>query len=218
MIKNIVIKGERCSGTNYLQQLVLVNTRFEKCHQHLSLEPSATLESLWKHGVYDESHVPFNNDETLFLVIHRNVYDWIRSLYLIPWHLPMHRSFHDFITLPVCCDGCEYYFYEQPEYIDGERYCGSIMDLRYIKLRSWMAKLQNYRLIDYDALVRQPDMILDILKEFGIETNGEFVNWNNYKDSAEPFKPKEYFELSEEDREQIALAIDHELESSLTKK
>jgi hypothetical protein len=216
MIKNIVIKGERCSGTNYVQQLVLVNTVFEKCGHHLTVQPSAGLENVWKHGFYNETHVPFNNSETLFLVIHRNLYDWLRSLYLIPWHLPMRNSFHEFVTQPVCCDTCEYFFYELPEYINGQRYCGNVIHLRYLKLRDWMKNLRNYHLIDYDALIRKPDMIVDILQQHGVTTNTDFVNWSNYKDSTEPYNRKEYFALTDEDMLYINVNMDNELEKMLT--
>lgn len=67
-IKYFCIFGERCSGTNLLKNLVEANFKIEYndniCHKHFF-------------GFSDLS----NTDDTLFLCIVRNFYEWIMSFY-----------------------------------------------------------------------------------------------------------------------------------------
>jgi hypothetical protein len=196
MISNIIIKGERCSGTNYLQLLISANSDFKTCGQHLALTHDEEVEALWKHGMYDDTHAPLNNGNSLFLVIHRNLHDWLRSLYLQPWHLPERDSFYEFLTSSVCCDECGYYYSAMTEYVNGERYCGDIIGLRYIKLQNWMVNLKNYLLIDYDELLLRPGMIMDILRAYGVPVHDGFINWQRYKDSPDDYIKKEYGPMS----------------------
>ena len=73
-MKYFTIFGERCSGTNYLEQLILKN--FE-------------IDITWKYGWKHFSG--FNNykdsDDVLFLCIVRNPFNWIDSLFKFKYHL-----------------------------------------------------------------------------------------------------------------------------------
>ena len=78
-INSFIIKGERCSGTNYLEKLIETNLNIK---HHKSLE--------WKHGFFSLSATEnFSNSciDYLAIVIFRNVLDWARSFYLSPHHL-----------------------------------------------------------------------------------------------------------------------------------
>ena len=76
MIKLATIYGERCSGTNYLEELLTINYDVNVCWEHG-----------WKHffGFNDLQ----TSDDTLFIGIIRNPYDWINSLYRERHHLPL---------------------------------------------------------------------------------------------------------------------------------
>ena len=75
MIKNCVIYGERCSGTNYLTDVMQLNFHVNILEKEYD----------WKHffGFADLSH----SDDTLFICIIRNPIDWINSLYNSMHHL-----------------------------------------------------------------------------------------------------------------------------------
>lgn len=74
-IEKVQIFGERCSGTNYLQNLLLKN-----------FDVSVTWECGFKHFFgFDEDKY---NDKILFICIVRNPVDWINILYIKKWHLP----------------------------------------------------------------------------------------------------------------------------------
>jgi hypothetical protein len=87
MIKKFTIYGERCSGTNYLENLVLENFDVELTREYGS-----------KHffGFSDLS----GSDDTLFIGIVRNPYDWFNSLYTYKHHLPqqMFKNINVFLT------------------------------------------------------------------------------------------------------------------------
>lgn len=74
MIKRFTIYGERCSGTNYLQELI-----------ELNFDVETTWDYGWKHffGFNDVS----KSDNTLFICIIRDPYTWLNSLYQIPHHI-----------------------------------------------------------------------------------------------------------------------------------
>jgi hypothetical protein len=88
------VLGERCSGTNYLAALIEENFHF--------------LKSLEKNKIFIHKHfIPwvFNPDEInssfyyqipkqniIYIVLIRNVYDWIRSFYLQPFHIENHGT------------------------------------------------------------------------------------------------------------------------------
>ena len=95
MIKYIQILGERYSGTNYLAALIRNNIPaveitesfgfkhwFIKDHQPRSA-PNSTTDF---ECVRSLNH----SDDTLFLVILRNPFDWLRSLARYPQHAPDH--------------------------------------------------------------------------------------------------------------------------------
>lgn len=68
MIKKFTIYGERCSGTNYLEQLILKNFDVE-----------ITWDYGWKHWMgFNECK---NSDDCLFIGIIRHPLKWLESLY-----------------------------------------------------------------------------------------------------------------------------------------
>ena len=74
---HFTIYGERCSGTNYLEELMLANFNIQ-----------ITWKYGWKHffGFYNFEHNQ-EEDNTLFLGIIRNPVDWLNSFYKEQHHL-----------------------------------------------------------------------------------------------------------------------------------
>ena len=75
MVTKFTIYGERCSGTNYLEQLITSN-----------FELPVTWQYGWKHffGFSDLQ----NSDDTLFFGIVRSPIEWIDSFFKNPYHIP----------------------------------------------------------------------------------------------------------------------------------
>lgn len=146
MIKFVTIYGERCSGTNYLAALLTTNFDVDVCWKHG-----------WKHffGFNDLS----TSDDTLFVGIIRNPYDWINSLYRDKHHLPLINtscvdSFLNNEFYSIFKDGRE--IMSDRNIYTKKRY-KNIFDMRHTKnkfLIEDMPKLvKNYLLITHESLL-----------------------------------------------------------------
>lgn len=83
------VLGERCSGTNFVARLLAAN---------FPMEPGKG--TAWKHGFPNFEAAP---DRVVFVVVFREAFGWISSMYGKPWHtIDAMRalSFSDFIRNP----------------------------------------------------------------------------------------------------------------------
>ena len=91
-ITKLFVIGERCSGTNYMNSLIMKNfeiSAFSLGHKHFP--PWYELSQEYYQG--NPQYYTFENTEDfLFVVIFRNAYDWVRSFNRTPWHA--HTSFN----------------------------------------------------------------------------------------------------------------------------
>lgn len=177
MTKFVTIYGERCSGTNYLEALLTTNYDVDVC---------------WKYGW--KHFFGFNNlknsDDTLFIGIIRNPYDWINSLYRDKYHLPSVNtssvdSFLNNEFYSIMDDGCE--LMRDRNLYTKERY-KNIFDMRHTKnkfLIEDMPKLvKNYLLITHESLLYDFKNTMNKItsKGLNIKSNIEFpLNIIHYK-------------------------------------
>jgi len=167
-MKKVTIYGERCSGTNYLEELLLLNFDVEIvwCYG-------------WKHffGFNDLS----NTDDTLFIGIIRNLEDWINSLYKEKYHLPNELT----ENIDTFLNNTFYSIYDNGDEImddrninTGERY-KNIFELRLVKNKYLIEKMpnlvKNYCLITYDDLI---DNFVDIM--YKLKDSGLKIKDDNY--------------------------------------
>ena len=161
MIKKFTIYGERCSGTNYIEELLIQNFDIE-----------VTWEYGWKHffGFNDLS----NSNDILFIGIVRNLCDWVNSLYRKKHHLKpeitvdkktfLNHSFYSFDN-----DGNEYMTDRNIE--TKERY-KNIFELRHVKNKFLIEKMpklvKNYCLITYDDLIDNFADVMKKIKNYGL--------------------------------------------------
>lgn len=160
MIKKVTIYGERCSGTNYLEELLVSN-----------FDVTITWEYGRKHffGFNDLK----NSNDTLFIGIIRNPYDWLNSLYRDQHHLP-----HNFKDITNFLNS-EFYslnennkeFMTDRNIYTKERY-KNIFDMRYTKIRFLtedMPKLvKNYILIKYEDLINNFNITINKIRSKGL--------------------------------------------------
>ena len=159
-MKKVTIYGERCSGTNYLEELLLLNFDVEIVWDYG-----------WKHffGFNDLT----NSDDILFIGIIRNLEDWINSLYREKHHLPTHltENIDTFLTnIFYSIIGDE--LMTDRNIDTGERY-KNIYELRLVKNKYLIEKMpklvKNYCLITYDDLVDSFLDIMNMLKNSGLK-------------------------------------------------
>ena len=177
MIKHVTIYGERCSGTNYLEELILLNFDVE-----------ITWNYGWKHffGFIDTS----NSDDTLFIGIVRNLTDWVNSLYRERHHLPreLTQNVDTYLnnTFYSVHDNNDEMMYDR-NMETNERY-KNIFELRRVKNKYLIKKMpdlvKNYTLITHDDLNANFRHVMKKLKDCGlkIKDNIEFpLNISYYK-------------------------------------
>jgi hypothetical protein len=168
-MKKIQIYGERCSGTNYLQQLLCLNFDIEIIWNYG-----------WKHffGFQDLS----NSDDVLFIGIIRNLNDWVNSFYREKYHLPDNLT----NNIDAFLNNTFYSVYDNDsEILDdrnietNERY-KNIFELRHIKnkflVETMPKSVKNYCLITYDDLCNNFIEVMNKISSYGliIKNNIEF--------------------------------------------
>lgn len=171
MIKTVTIYGERCSGTNYLEQLLTNN---------FDINIESKLYG-WKHffGSCDLK----NSDDVLFIGIVRNLHDWLNSFYKHKYHLPKsHRE-----NIDTFLNEEFYSVYDehsknilnrkdseiiQDRHIYTKERYKNIFELRHIKnkyLVEDMPKLvKNYILITYDSLINNFENTMEKIRRMGL--------------------------------------------------
>lgn len=199
MIKYFTIYGERCSGTNYLENLIKQN--FD-------------IEITWKHGnkhFFGQNLHFMNSDNTLFICIVRDIYKWINSFFRELHHHPLRYSNIDennkinkFLNdewFSINDMDNNYKGWNKELMIDrniftGQRY-KNIFELRHIKNKfiiDILPKLvKNYILIRYEDLVLDFENTMNLIKSKGLKVkdNIEFpINIKKYKNEKYYFKDK----------------------------
>ena len=165
VIKKVTIYGERCSGTNYLEELLILN-----------FDVKIVWDYGWKHffGFNDLS----NCDDVLFIGIVRNLEDWINSLYREKHHLPtiLTKNIDSYLN-------DTFYSIDLEKNIEimtdrnietNERY-KNIFELRHIKNKFLIEKMptlvKNYCLITYDDLCDNFIETMNKIKNCNLEIN-----------------------------------------------
>jgi hypothetical protein len=201
-MRKVTIYGERCSGTNYLEELLVLNFDVEIVWDYG-----------WKHffGFSDLT----NNDDTLFIGIIRNLEDWINSLYREKHHLPKHLTknidtflndtFYSVLTNPNTDEDEDEDEIMSDRNIDtGERY-KNIYELRLVKNKYLIEKMpklvKNYCLITYNELVDNFLDVMNKLKKCGLKIKDDInfpLNVNYYKNDKNSLYIKKENTISKE--------------------
>ena len=190
MLKKYTIYGERCSGTNYLENIINMN-----------FDVNVTWEYGWKHffGFLDDKLE--NSDDTLFICIIRNLPDWINSLYRTKHHLPKKLTNNinnflnnEFYSIPDSWS-CKCYYKDNYKILGEDRNIYTkerykhIFELRHTKIK-WMLedlpnKVKNCIFIRYEDLVNDFEKTLLEIKDKGLEVKKNInfpLNTNMYVD------------------------------------
>ena len=193
MITHYKIYGERCTGTNYLEELMSTN---------FDIEMSRVRSHAGSKHFFGFNKLE-NTDHVLFLCIVRNPVDWFNSLFKHPYHIPIeNRS-----KLPPFLNNEWYSIYDKPgkpltgcEIIQdrniytGNRY-KNIFELRHIKHKYLIddlpTKVKNYILIRHEDLLNDFESTMIEIKNKGvpIKTNIEFpinIYWDCKKKRNKP--------------------------------
>lgn len=221
--KSIIIRGERCSGTNYIQKLIETNL-------NISIQLDIENNIGWKHGfinIYNDSINCFNNIVTI--IIFRNPFDWVKSFYLQPHHLE--NSFSG-VWKPNYKPTFSEFIRSEIKYIDSNE--KELMRDRHpflltnpkniLELRKWKNEhflnikniIPNTYYIRYEDLVQNPEKIITEINNKWFNIDFKFKNWTKYKDNKQiDYTPKTYFDILHSDYTFLVENIDWELESKI---
>lgn len=199
MLRKFTIYGERCSGTNYVEQLI-----------HLNFEASLTWEHGFKHffGFMNIS----NSDDTLFIGVVRDPVKWINSLYRTPHHIcneckPNPRAFLNkpMYTQPNDWDSKKYYgphykFFGEDRHIYTRNRYKNIFEMRHTKLRFLLDdmpnKVKHYLLIRYEDLLDNFEETMNKIKNAGLMVKSDIsfpVNYTKHVTGSTINAPKPLF-------------------------
>lgn len=162
MITKYTIYGERCSGTNYLEELINAN-----------FDVTLTWQYGFKHfmGFVDL----LNSDDTLFICIIRDPHKWINSFYREQWGLPkLYKVLDNFITQPMYyLDSSMNEILSHRNIYNHDEQYNNIFEMRHLKLKYMIDDLpllvKNYILIKYEDLIYNFDKTMNRIKCMGLK-------------------------------------------------
>ncbi len=233
MIKYIQIFGERRSGTNYLTSLIRRNFKgvvitldfggkhwFVKNHFPRG-KPNTTTDNQCQRPLTDSS-------DTLFIVIYKNPYGWLRSINRRPFHGDGHWNlgFSEFIRKPwvsYTTEKLNPYWEENSEnyyFIEEAR---NILDLRTQKINHFTAmtdSVDNICFLNYESLAANVDILEDIANRYDIGLKRSLIINDPYragsgKKERVGFVPGKYNEIDAEDLKFIEENLDWDVERSI---
>ncbi len=230
-INNFVIFSERCSGSNYLYKLIKSNFLINApifCHKHYP--PWYDLpQDKW---LGDPVHYNFEGTEdTLFFVIYRNPYDWLRSFHQQPFEAAQNLvgiTFFDFIRTPWTVD-------PKLPVVQKELKRNPLVDLNpsngkpfknVMKLRTAKGKnmykidkwAKNTYFINYETVRDYPQEVLAELNGlFDLMPTRIYHPVKDYKGCKEfgKYEPKKYESISHFDLFHINSQLDEKFERSI---
>jgi hypothetical protein len=167
MITKFTIYGERCSGTNYIEQLIKLN-----------FDITLTYEYGWKHFFgFDNNKfntIP-NTDNCLFICIVRDITKWINSLYKTPHHLEssMLKDTTTFLNSKVVSlSKNKTEIINDRNMYTNENY-NNLLELRHTKLKYLIETLptmvKNCIIIRYEDLLNDFENTMNKFKQFDIK-------------------------------------------------
>ena len=162
-IRNVQIYGERCSGTNYLEQLLITNF-------------DVKIISNYGHKHYFGFNDLSGSDDVLFIGIIRNLPDWVNSFYREKHHLPtrLRNDVDAFLNdefFSILDNGL---LDERDVNLETTEIYKNIFELRHIKnkylVETMPLSVKNYKLITYDNLTSDFVGVMNQLRSSGLVT------------------------------------------------
>ena len=200
MITHFKIYGERCSGTNYLHNVLEKNFDLKLCQKYGN-------KHFFKFREYDE-----DEKNVLFIGIARDVYHWINSFWKCPYHLPksLTEDVNSFLTNEFYSinenDGDSEIMTDRNIYKNRFRY-KNVMEARSLKTKFLIKELpkhvSHYIFISYEDLKNNFENVMKRLQtEFNLTVISEDFpeNVTTYKKSKEQFvpRPEKEYEITRE--------------------
>lgn len=229
-ITHVQFFGERNSGTNYLETLILRNFSFPSPHFAFGWKhfPIWFNKHWMKHVLPTFKKNPFlkESEHVLFIFIFRDPYDWLQSFNEKTYYASdkfkktVHKDFSLFIREPWEPESRMYRIETNPD--DGSLF-KNVIHLRTARAKNMLTigdSVENAYFIRYEVIRDHPEEVIqEIASFFGIERSGPFEpvleQFKASHTTGELFQIKEYPPISKRDLAYINKNLDPELESFL---
>ena len=163
MITNLHYMGTMRSGTTWFSLLLRHNFDIEVGEKYLGKHsPDEFFRGRWNGRERQKLYrTQKDEDETLFLLIHRNVFAWLASVRLYPFgafHL-RNKPMSEFIRSG---------FTSTTERVREDRHYANFIEMRKLKLQEWLIlqdQVQNFVNCPWDGIVRETVEQLSIIRD-----------------------------------------------------
>ena len=221
-IRRIQLYGERCSGTNYLNQLLYNNF------------PNIPIVQTFggKHFHYQGS-VEYA-DDCLFIVIYRNPFVWLQSFCRTPHHAALELRdipFNQFLQKEwySIWDEKADVFPDDPLYRkeiqedrdpDTQQRYANVLMMRAGKIRNWQSlkqRVKHFLFVQYENLYANPIQFIDqIACQFQLEKSTSFVDVTSRRGKGQKaFVPRAYRPINGRDVHYIVENLDMAIEDGI---
>jgi hypothetical protein len=237
-IKRIKVCGERCSGTNFLVELLHANFptlertgMFDFGHKHFLwwFGTPVDYEKLKKLKCAANSVDMSGSEDCLFVVVIRDPYDWLRSFYLMPWSA--HEDFQacsfshflktewklsDLWHVKLPTEG-QYGEIDNCNPWTGQPF-RNVIQMREGKIENYLTLgklVDNYLLVNYEDVSENPEKFINFVSTYFKLVNKKFVPLNTYKETKAPYVKKQYFPIPKNDLKFINSQLDWRVENKV---
>lgn len=207
------IFGERCSGTNYVRSLIELNMG-----HNMKLADEGIYG--WKHRFIKTDDLGRESD-TVFIVVARNPYDWIRSFHEQPHHALKCRSMSMMQFLKRSPWSSE----EKGKQLDFDpvkkELVSDVMKLRTRKYQQFFTleyMVDHFMFVRYEDVKEKPQEFIHTMCDmFNLTASETFVPVKLYKglDKEKDYVPKKYKQLADDELDVFEEGLDWTLEEKM---
>lgn len=229
LVEDMVIMGERCSGTNYVWSLLQMNFPTYTMHGDLYAKkhffPWVDLKEfgISKKGKRDRDlNFLQGSNQTLFVLVVRNPYDWLRSFYAQP----------HFASKKMVEKGFFHFIKDEWKAVEGEnsekaftdhwnpyenRAFANVLELRKFKMLNYLQIglfVDHFLVVRYEFAAKHPQEFVAFVSEtFEMQKNEVFQKVGSYKgEGQKKFQKKEYPPFKDVELQYVEEHLDWEVE------
>ena len=205
-IQKIRLMGERCSGTTYVQGLLLNN--FPSQHLVASKKHFLPWFNLTAFNIPKKSKEAEEldflgklTDSCLLVLVVRDPYDWLRSFYSHPWHVNgdkmLHKGFLNFLQHEWRASDKKTYYSVDHWNPYHQRRFRNVLELRKYKTLNYLQigiLAKNFLVVRYEDVAKNPqDFIRFVSENFNMQSADRFANVLTYKnENKKNYRPAKY--------------------------
>lgn len=204
-IQDIAIIGERCSGTNFIRNLLAANFPKYRICENLHEEINGEYKNEYAHKHYfpwinltqfnikksdlDSNELDFLNgsNQTLFVFVVRDPYDWIRSFYAQPFGVHnalLGKGFWHFLTSQWTAPNREVWRTEKWNPYKGRPF-KNVLELREYKILNYLQaglSVNHFLVIPYEKAAKHSEELIEFASHFfSLEKSKDFSPMDYYK-------------------------------------